>query len=70
MTQEQIEKIVELFKKAKVWNDGKFIELVNKYCEEEKLNFKEIYNKLKLAFQDVLATNITSENAIKFRLKI
>ena len=55
MTQEQIEKIVELFKEAKVWNNGKFTELVNKYCEEQKLNSKEVHAKLEIAFRDVLA---------------
>jgi hypothetical protein len=69
MKQEHIEKIVELFKEAKIWNNGKFIGLVATYCREQNLNFIEISKKLEIAFRDVLATNITSENAIKFRLK-
>lgn len=69
MTLEQIEKIVELFKEAKVWNNGKFADLVNKYCKEQELNSKKVHAKLEIAFRDVLATNITSEDAIRFRLK-
>ena len=69
MTQEHIDKIVELFKEAKVWNDGKFLDLVTTYCKEQNLDFIEINKKLGIAFRDYLATNITSENAIRFRLK-
>ena len=69
MTQEHIDKIVELFKEAKVWNDGKFLDLVTTYCKEQNLDFIEINKNLGIAFRDYLATNITSENAIRFRLK-
>lgn len=69
MTTEHIEKIVELFKEAKIWNNGKFVESVNKYCNEHSLDIKDVNTKLEIAFRDVLATNITSENAIRFRLK-
>jgi hypothetical protein len=69
MKQEHIDKIVDLFKEAKVWNSGKFMDLVATYCREQNLDFIEISKKLEIAFRDVLATNITSENAIRFRLK-
>ena len=69
MKQENIDKIVELFKEAKIWNNGKFSQLVEDYCIQEKLDSKIVHTKLGIAFRDVLATNITSENAIRFRLK-
>jgi len=69
MTEKHINKIVELFHEAKIWNNGKFYELVTKYCEEEKLIVKKVNTSLSDAFADYLATNITSENAIRFRLK-
>jgi hypothetical protein len=67
--EESIGKIIEFFKEAKIWNDGKFYKAVKDYCKQENLDFKLISSKLEIAFRDVLATNITSENAIRFRLK-
>ena len=68
MDKVHIEKIVDLFKEAKVWNNGKFVELVNKYCEEQNLDSKVVNHKLEIAFRDYLATNISSEAAIRLRL--
>ena len=69
MTQKNIDEIVNLFHDAGLWNDGKFINLVNDYCDRESLNKTTIANALDKAFYDMLATRITSENAIRFRLK-
>lgn len=69
-TQEDIDNIVKLFYEAKIWNDGKFSKAVEDYCEKEGLDVRFIHKQLETAFYDMLATTITSENAIRFRLKI
>ena len=69
MTKKNIEDVVLLFQKVGVWNNGKFYESVKQYCEENKLDFNLISSKLEIAFRDVLATNIQSENAIRLRLE-
>lgn len=69
MTQAHIDKIIDLFHEVKIWNNGKFAAAVTKYCDEEGLDGGKVHAKLRKAFEDYLATNITSENAIKFRLK-
>lgn len=69
MKEELIEEIVNLFNKANVWNNGIFLDSVKEYCLEKSLNYEQISNKLEEAFYDFLATNITSQNAIRFRLK-
>jgi len=67
----QADNIVKLFKEeaGSIWNDGKFSAAVEKYCADNQLDFNHVHKKLEIAFRDVLATNITSENAIRFRLK-
>ena len=69
MEQIHIDSIVDLFKKVKIWNNGEFIALVNAYCNENELDKPLIIAKLEIAFRDVLATNISSENAIRWRLR-
>lgn len=69
MTHEHIDKIIDIFYEVKIWNNGKFAAAVTEYCNVEGLDAKKVNGKLSLAFEDYLATNITSENAIKFRLK-
>lgn len=69
MTKKNIEDIVLLFQKVGIWNNGNFYESVKQYCEENKLDFNLISSKLEIAFKDVLATNIKSENAIRLRLE-
>ena len=69
MEQIHIDSIVDLFKRVKIWNNGEFIALVNAYCNENELDKQLITAKLEIAFRDVLATNISSENAIRWRLR-
>jgi hypothetical protein len=69
MKQKNIDDIVNLFHGAGLWNDGKFINLVNDYCGQESLDKITIGKALDKAFYDMLATRTTSENAIRFRLK-
>ena len=68
ITQEQIEEIITIFQKINMWNDGRFFKAVNEYCSEKDLNKDTIHTKLSIAFRDYLATNMTSENCIRFRL--
>jgi hypothetical protein len=68
ITQKQIEEIITIFDKIGVWNNGKFSEEVTKYCEANNLDVKQINAKLEIAFRDYLATNITSQAAIRLRL--
>ena len=68
MTNKNIEDIIHIFKSVGVWNDGKFAEQVEAYCTENQLDVGLIHAKLGIAFRDYLATNIESENAIRFRL--
>lgn len=69
LTSQDIDQIVKIFEGINIWNSGVFTDRVRQYCNRKNLDFKAINAQLYIAFGDVLATNITSQNAIRFRLK-
>jgi hypothetical protein len=68
ITHEDIQSIIKLFREIDVWNDGRFHKAVSKYCDDNDLDKARINGIMDVAFADYLATNISSENAIRLRL--
>lgn len=68
MEEKHINEIISIFQKIRVWNNGKFVEGVSEYCKNNNIDINIVNSKLEIAFRDYLATNISSEAAIRLRL--